>query len=159
MPDKYGKLEFTNITANQANAAGNFVEGLNIPGIKSVGIEWSPTNVDGLAANTIRFNVAADTVANLVQWRDAVKAQAFAALGITPSVETLVESTNDGLRACFQTHGVSLANRPALKACVIDVWNNQARLETADDVQARKQWLISRGINSRAELIAFLNET
>lgn len=160
MAVRYGVLEFFPVTPAQADAAPGFINGL-LAGydVKLVTYEYTPVaNTQDLAQNTFRMSICLDSTGPEAQTLlNAIQTEAESR-GITVTVKKGTAGLVDGLIDCYQTHGTSLANRPALKACAIGVFQEN-RVMTPEDNQRFKQLLADRGFSSMAELKAWLNET
>lgn len=160
MAVRYGVLEFFPVTPAQADAAPGFISGL-LTGYnaKVACYEYTPAaDVEELAQNTFRMSIALDSTASEAQTLlQTIKTEAENR-GITVTVTKGTQGLVDGLQECLQTHGTSLANRPALKACAIEKFKEN-RVMTPEENQRFKTLLAQRGFNSNAELKAWLNQT
>lgn len=160
-------FEVDNLTPAQALAAENWVKA-NAPAGISYLIEYTPVaGTTDLDQNQLRLSFSAESDALVNNARNVVRNR-LNQLGWTISLDAEVASLRDALIVCFNAHGLSLANRPAMKTCALAAWRSASRVQTKEErmrllknIRDRGLVLLSDGtpVRNLRQLREWLNET
>lgn len=157
---RYGVIEFSPITVNQVQPAMNFLDGLLSPyDVKIKSYEHTPVaGNEELTQNVLRLSLGiVATGAQLQTLLAAIQTEADNR-GVTITKKKQSSGLIDGLRGCYQTHGASLANRPALKTCCVEIFKEN-RVVAGQEISQFKQLLQGYGFQNIGQFKNWLNQS
>jgi len=157
MADQAFRFEISGLTQNQYNAAVTFIETIDHTGVGNMLKEHTPVPGNQyIDHDTLGISM---TGPNLSGFVTRLKQEVWARLGRFPDVEVAKVSDLTAIKDAWQTYGPDIANRPALKAAIVDIWKNGARCMSGADITQLRTWLKGKGVNSMQELKQWLNQS